>query len=471
MAAKQTSNTSKKLKFSIRDTFWFQPSIYSVLAIVAVAISTALDLWFVPMISNVIPDLFLTNKSIASTLYGALITATLTMTTISFSSIMVVLTTYSSQFSPRTLQDFMTDRITQHVLGVYVFAFLYTLLNLILLTEDGKRMLITPFLTVVVTVISLGFFVLFIHHSARWVQVNNLIGKIQHETLNVIKQSFSDKKYGVHESWNEEEIRQLQHVERNDVPIQEAGYIQHMNLQPFIQYASENDFVVHLQFQVGDYVEKGETLFSYWKNGEKEVDVNHSQDYILVGKERTNVQDIEFSIQKLVEIALRAISPGINDPHTAVNCINRIGTLLAELGRSYKYNKYYTDQEGQLRVIVDPKPYHEYLYKSFYQIRLYGKHDVSVMNGVLESMVKVAKVNGPAVKESVWNFSMYILRGIEEEGYDPYDLNLIQTIVDQLANVCNQDAPNLRSKGDQHDGVEKHIQRNADGNERLGPGN
>jgi len=167
----------------IRDSYWFMPSIYSIFSIIAVAITTMIDVYFITDVMRYIPDIFLTNRSTAMSLYSALITSILTMTTISFSSIMVVLTTYSQQFSPRTLQDFMTDQVTQNVLGVYVFGFIFALLNLVLLTENKTKMLISPFLTVIVAIISLGFFVVFIHHSSRWVQVNNLIGKIQDETI------------------------------------------------------------------------------------------------------------------------------------------------------------------------------------------------------------------------------------------------------------------------------------------------
>ncbi len=424
----------------IRDSYWFMPSIYSIFSIVAVAITTMIDVYYIQEVMRYTPDMFLTTRSTAMSLYSALITSILTMTTISFSSIMVVLTTYSQQFSPRTLQDFMTDQVTQNVLGVYVFGFIFTLLNLVLLTESKTKVLISPFFTVIVAIITLGFFVVFIHHSSRWVQVNNLIGKIQDETYRVIGKKFSEKSYGVYEQWDENEVNRVKNKERQIVKVPQSGYIQHVQFKPLIQWAMGQDVVIDIHFQVGDYVEAGTPLFSYYKNKvEDEVNESTCLKYIMIGKERTNLQDIEFAIQKLVEIALRAISPGINDPHTAINCINRIGSLLAELGQEYRAYSYYSDQEDELRVIIEPKSYFEYLYKSFYQIRLYGKNDVSVMNGVLEALYKIAKVNDEKVREVIWDFTLYMIKAIEDEQYYSYDYDLIKQMADQIAEVCDKD--------------------------------
>ncbi|KGX89880.1 DUF2254 domain-containing protein [Pontibacillus marinus] len=424
----------------IRDSYWFMPSIYSIFSIIAVAITTMVDVYYIQEVKRYIPELFLTTRSTAMSLYSALITSILTMTTISFSSIMVVLTTYSQQFSPRTLQDFMTDQVTQNVLGVYVFGFIFALLNLVLLTESKTKVLISPFFTVIVAIITLGFFVVFIHHSSRWVQVNNLIGKIQDETYRVIGKKFSEKSYGVYEQWDENEVKRIKNKERQIVKVQQSGYIQHVQFKSLIQWAMDQDVVIDIHFQVGDYVEAGTPLLSYYADKNKdEVNESSFRKYIMIGKERTNLQDIEFAIQKLVEIALRAISPGINDPHTAINCINRIGSLLAELGQEYKAYRYYSDQEDELRVILEPKQYFEYLYKSFYQIRLYGKNDVSVMNGVLEALYKIAKVNDEKVREVIWDFTLYMIKAIEDEQYYSYDYELIKRMADQIAEVCEKD--------------------------------
>src|SRR5699024_9695021 len=106
----------EKVWMNIRGSFWFLPTVYGMLSLILVFVINIADAWLIASIKDQIPKQLLTSKDTAKKLYAALVTAILTMTTISFSVIMVVLTTYSTQFSPRTLQDFMRSRTTQHVL-------------------------------------------------------------------------------------------------------------------------------------------------------------------------------------------------------------------------------------------------------------------------------------------------------------------------------------------------------------------
>ncbi|MBM7554354.1 DUF2254 domain-containing protein [Thalassobacillus pellis] len=432
---------SQKAKVNIRDSFWFLPTIYSLISIIAVTVVTVADYTLLPMIEKAIPDIFLTNQDIAKTLYGALITAILTMTTISFSTIMVVLTTYTTQFSPRTLQNFMKSRVTQHVLGVYSFGFIFALLNLILLTEDKKKALASPFFTVIVSIVCLAFFILFIHHSSRFVQVNNLIGEIRKNASDTIRQNFTKKQYIHARDWEKDDIEALTMGEVKYIYAEKSGYVQNINISGLVDWTKANDLLLEAQFFIGDYVQKGMPLFKYWPQADKtaELSPEESHPFLLVGNERTDLQDIEFSIQKLVEIAVKAISPSINDPHTAVNCINRIGSLLAELGSKYEVIRYYGDEEENLRLIMEPKHYQEYLYKSFYQIRIYGKHDISVMNGVLDALHRISAVNDKSVKEDVWKFGKYMMNAIDEDEMDELDYNYYKQIVEKLAAACHKD--------------------------------
>ncbi|MFD1019281.1 DUF2254 domain-containing protein [Thalassobacillus hwangdonensis] len=430
------ASNSTRMWVSMKDSFWFLPAVYGVISVLAVVLVTIVDFLLLPVIQNVVPDIVLTNQDIAKSLYSALITAILTMTTISFSTIMVVLTTYTTQFSPRTLQDFMKNRMTQHVLGVYSFSFIFALLNLLLLTEDKKRLMVSPFFTVVVSIVCLAFFILFIHHSSRFVQVNNLIGQIRYRTTKIIRGTFSKRDFQEKTEWDEEEITALKREDPQVILANETGYIQQLQLKNLIQWAKEEGAVLEAEFDIGDYIQEGMPIFKCWCSREMEAE-EKCQEYLLIGNERVDNQDIEFSIQKLVEISVKAISPSINDPHTAINCINRIGFLLSELGRHYVPNRYYACDDDQLRLIMEPKPFREYLYKSFYQIRIYGSDDISVMNGVLEALYKVATVNGEDVKEDVWSFSDYMREAFH---VDPNSLDYIyfKKQVEKLAAACNK---------------------------------
>ncbi|WP_085505052.1 DUF2254 domain-containing protein [Thalassobacillus devorans] len=434
-----TTTHSKRAQVNLRDSFWFLPTIYGLFSLVAVALVTWADNALLPLISKTIPNIFLTNQDIAKSLYSALITAILTMTTISFSTIMVVLTTYTTQFSPRTLQNFMKSRVTQHVLGVYSFGFIFTLLNLILLTEDKKQALASPFFTVVVSIVVLAFFILFIHHSARFVQVNNLIGEIRKSTSTIIDKTFTKKSHLDAGNWDEAEMEHMKKAKPGYMFATKSGYIQHIQVKELVNWAKRNNLLLDTHFYIGDYVQKGMPMFTYWtQEDDIECDEQECQEFLLIGNERTDLQDIEFSIQKLVEIAVKAISPGINDPHTAVNCINRIGSILAELGDKYDDIRYYADDDEQLRLIMEPNQFRDYLYASFYQIRIYGKHDISVMNAVLDALYRIAVVNKEPVKRDVWYFSKYMRSAIDEEGMAELDYKYYNKLLEKLAAACNQ---------------------------------
>lgn len=433
-----------KLWINVRDSFWFLPAIYGVLSIIAVAVTDVIDIWVISEFKDQIPNVFLTQQSVAQTIYGSMVTSILTMTTISFSTIMVVLTTYSTQFSPRTLQDFMKSRVTQHVLGVFSFGFIFSLINLFLLGKEPGIGLVSPLFTVIVSIICLAFFILFIHHSAKFLKVNNLISAIRESSSTLIKNTFDEKNYATACDWDEAELNQWKREEAEIITAANSGYVQIVQIQALLQWAKKKDIVLEADFFVGEYIQKGLPLFYYWPKTNSAVESEKALPYILIGNERIDTQDVEFAIQKLVEIAVRAISPSLNDPHTAANCINRIGSLLAELADVYEPIRYYADEDENLRIIFEPLPYEEYLYKSFYQIRIYGSHDLSVMNSVLEALYNIASLRKEKISKDVWKFGQYIINAIEVDEMETLDYKRFHKKVQRLADACGEEVQ-LRS--------------------------
>ncbi|MGA9289768.1 MAG: DUF2254 domain-containing protein [Anaerobacillus sp.] len=425
-----------KTSINLRNSFWFLPVVYGLLSIVVVALSTWVDLAYISHFSGTMSKLFLSTEKIAQSLYGPLITAILTMTTISFSSIMVVLTTYSSQFSPRTLQDFISDRFTQHVLGVFVAGFIFALVNMLLLTGKDSRILLSPVLTVILAIICILFFILFIHHSATFVQVNNLLEKITKQSLYLVKSKDELHDGETFEKWDSWEKKELREDEGMPIYSQKMGYIQRIPYNKLIDIASQNDCVIRLDSDVGNYVKSGSRIATVWSEDLSSFSENSLLFTIAIGTERINDQDLEFSIQKLVDIALRAISPSVNDPHTAMNCTNRIGTILSKIGDTYDPKEAFFDKKRNLRVLTTPKPFFQYVYKSFYQIRHYGKDDVSVLNGILEALILTAEGQRKEIKEDVQRFHNYLMTSIDLNELPDLDRKLLQHTSDVLHQTC-----------------------------------
>ncbi|MFD1066975.1 DUF2254 domain-containing protein [Oceanobacillus locisalsi] len=436
-----------KFRISVRDSFWFLPIVYGLCSMGAAGAVTALDVWLVPSVSSSIPDILLTGQSIAKQLYAALITAMLTMTTVSFSTIMVMLTTYSSQFSPRALEDFMQSKITQHVLGVYTFGFIFVLINLWLLTETNQQDLLSPFFTVVITIITLAFFILFIHFSARWAQVNFLIGVIRNKTLELIKETFAERTYGQHQHWDHSQVQNIREKDSKTIHARRSGYVQKVNYNYLIKWASTNNMVLEATFQVGDYVPEGLPVFYFWDVGDRKDNLAEHDDFLVIGGERTDLQDIGFSIQKLVEIAVKALSTGMNDPNTAINCIHRIGSLLSELAGNYYPVTYFSDNHGDLRLIMEQKNFRDYLFKSFYQIKHYGKDDISVIYSIIDTLYKVTVVSEASIQKEVWNFAKYVLEAVDIENLSSLDYQHLKSITEKFADFCGEELDWESSKG------------------------
>ncbi|MUK88029.1 DUF2254 domain-containing protein [Ornithinibacillus sp. L9] len=420
----------------IRDSFWFVPAIYSFISLILAVVFHHVDEWMVGEGNYKLPRMLVISDEIARGLYTSLVTAILTMTTISFSVIMVVLTTYSSQFSPRTLQDFMQSKVTHHVLGVFCFGFMFALINLVLIgTHDT---IIGPILMVIISIFCLAFFIYFIHHAARWLQVSSLIEYIHYDSSRVIKDFFNKKEFGEFEMWDESELRRLKRLPHHVLQAKNAGYIQKIEWQSLVNWARLNDCVIDLRQQIGDYVTKDLPIVTVYSAYDS-LELEPIREYIIIGSERTDLEDIEFNIQKLVEIAVKAVSPSINDPDTATDCINRIGSVLTDLGNGFKEIPYLTDKKNDLRVIRKTKPYENYLYKSFYQILYYGKEDVSICYSLLEVLYKMSiSSKDYAIRRKIWAFHYYIVNSIDWDSLQDLDRQHVESIYRKLKEVSRK---------------------------------
>lgn len=422
----------QKWYVKVRDKFWFVPGCYGILSLIIVIGTSIMDQQLLRPVYNNVPSMLLVENNTATSLYSALVTALLTLTTISFSSIMVVLTTYATQFTPRALQDFMKSPTTQHTLGVFTFGVLFTLVNMLLFSSEGNNQILMPMLTVFVALGCLAFFIIFIYHSTQWLQVNHLISHIRSDASRVIQDAYTYSGVNSFSEWN----GNFRNDEETIVHAERSGYTNMVKMPELIAWARQEEAVVECLFQVGAYVHQGEPLFRYWSK--QSLSPKILRGFVLVGEERSNVQDIEFSMQKIVEIALRAISPAINDPHTAANCINRIGALLSELSHEHRNDQYFVDKQDELRLFMPVKPFREYLYKSFYQIRLYGREDISVMAACMEALTMLVKTGDSSVLKEVESFSFYMERAVEDEQLANWDREYWHTRVQEKDTALHQ---------------------------------
>lgn len=424
----------------IRQSFWFLPALFGVLSFILVIGVTIVDFSFSKgQLQNVVPKFAITNSKLSITLLSTMLQSILTMMTISFSTIMVVLTTFSGQFSPRTLQNFVSDQKTQYVIAIFVSGVVYNLFTLLVMKPSNHgSLLMIPIISVLIGLLCVAAFVFFINHVSKWVQVNHLIDKLTEEAVETIKRVYKETEEFQIEDGHEDDSLHTEGKEHIIVG-KNAGYVGLIDLNHLIRQAKKDDVSIRFQVNIGDYVMDGTPLFIYWKSDQdKEVDESNYRRSLKLRVERTGVQDIEFGIQKLVEIALRAISPGINDPHTAINCINRIGTILNEVSQNHEVRRYLYDSEGVPRVEMKHSDFSHFLYKGFYQIRHYGKEDVSVTIAILHVLKLLAETVHSSFRKNVFEFADYIYAGFDQNVLVGRDKAYIQQELNKLKELAQE---------------------------------
>ncbi|MBT2694028.1 DUF2254 domain-containing protein [Bacillus sp. ISL-55] len=418
----------KKFVLRIRESMWLRPVIYSVLAFLLALAVIYID--HNELAQGIVPSFLLTNVDLAQTILGSISGALLTMTTITFSTIMVVLTTYSSQFSPRTLSNFVEDPVTMRVLGIFMGGFVYSILSLLFMSETWyDSQVISATVGVFIAFICLAFFAYFIHNVATSVQVSTLIREITEGALKVIRSQEDTLESDYTNVINDRKDAGFTYEFVRDVKCRGFGYVQLTDYQGLLKYASQNELGVEANFLNGDFLTEDSIAFRVHHSGETSEDIdavlNH---YLKLGKERSSIQDPEFALQKIVEVALRAISPGINDPNTARVCISYLGMALSHLCRVRSNGRYiaYYDEEMQPRIIGKQKRTMDILYLSFYQIIHYGSQDFSILTALIDAFLLIGKTADDSLKKSIWELYIYSMEKFdtnELKGLDQIYLN------------------------------------------------
>ncbi|WP_158001603.1 DUF2254 domain-containing protein [Metabacillus indicus] len=421
----------------VKSNFWITPAAYAVLFFILAILSMSADRFLAARgYFSYVPSIFLTDKELSHTILSATSTSLLTMTTITFSSVLVVLTTFLANFSPRTMHNFNTDSKIQRVLGVFVGGYIYSLVLLNQVREnETSNDFIVPTLAILVAFLCVGMFVFLIHHMTEWIKVGNVISNITKETL----ASIDDKKRP-EEKRTEKEPSFEDGIE---VKSEHEGYIEDIAVDELVSFAAKHGAAVKFHRDQGAYADEDIPLLTLISDN-KEIRPEDVLKYITFNADHESKNDIEFGIQKLAEIALRGIAPGKNDPETAIACIEHLTQILIKIGKHHSPSPYHRDSEGKIRVILPKPDFHDYLYTSFYQIRHYGKEDVSVMASILKALILIAETNREEIKEDIWSFSQYIYEGLDTIDWLSLDKKHLNRELASLALACGKNDRSLQ---------------------------
>lgn len=387
-----------KLWDSLHSSFWFVPTLMVSLALGLSLITIWIDHKQEANIVERIGWAYSLGPSGSRAILSAIAGSMVSVATTAFSITIVALQLASSQFGPRLLRNFMQDTGNQIVLGTFISTFVYSLM--VLRTVNGvENDEFVPHLSVTIglglAIASVGVLIYFIHHSASSIQVDQVIKQVGYDLDVAIDQLFPERiGRSASKHQQEESLAAIPaDFDRVACPIKTiaSGYIQAIDDNQLMQVATENNLLLRVQQRPGHFVIKGSELVQVFP-GEKVnkklvVKIN---DAFLLGSRRSEQQDVEFPIDQLVEIAIRALSPGINDPFTAIRCIDQLSAALCHLAQREIPSPYRYDDHSQLRIIAEPISFADATDAAFNQIRQYGKSSVAVTMRLLEAIAAIA---------------------------------------------------------------------------------
>jgi len=309
---------------------------------------------------------------------------------------LVALAMASSQYTSRILRNFMRSRLTQTVLGVFAGIFTYCLIVLRTI-RGGDEGAFVPGLAVffgfVLAVGGVGVLIFFIHHVASSIQASSIIASVAHETIHAIDRLFP-KHLGHGPGEVDDDPTPGPLIERKwrVVPARESGYIQSVDNAALLGLAREQKTVVRMDYGIGEFVVENTALVSVALEDPPSPETMAAlQAAFSLSRHRTLEQDAAFGIRQLVDVALKALSPGINDTTTAVTCVDYLTTILARLAprqipSSHRY------ENGELRVIAKGPSFQSLLSDAFDQIRESAKGNVAILLQLLAALQTIASL-------------------------------------------------------------------------------
>ncbi len=382
---------------NLSSSYWFIPTIMSILAtglsFLTVHIDTLLNAKWARAAGWIWAGGPEGARSVLSTIAGS----TITVAGVVFSITIVTLSLASSQFGPRLLRSFMTDRATQVVLGVFVSTFLYSLLILRTIRGTDANSFV-PFLSVtsgiLFAVASVGFLIFFIHHVPNSILAENLVGRVAEELQARVDRLYPDELgKGPREKKSDVEARLPRGFAEEAEPIhsKKSGFVQAIDEERLLQLAQREGLIIQLRRRPGDFIAEEAALAVAWPADKVTEEVtDECYDAFFFGWHRTPNQDIDYAIDQLVEVAVRALSPGINDPFTAMSCIEWLGVALIKVGRRQIPSALHYDEENHLRLVIDVTDYAGIAATALNQIRQYGRGSVGVVIRLLDMLTRVA---------------------------------------------------------------------------------
>lgn len=397
--------------FDIRDSLWYRPAIMTVMAILLSLLTIWLDHRLFQQQRVEAWWLFEGGSEGARGVLTAIASTMMTVVTTAFSFTLVALQLSSSQYSPRIVRNFTGDRTNQLVIGIFVATFVYSLLVLrVVRSEYGDRDRFVPAISVTVAVtlalVCIGALIYFFHHATRTIQASVIITRTAEQASKVIQDA--RERLVENDSWRLSDSAYIRPPGLRPVGIVRGGesaYVQKLHHEEIVKIAAHHNLLVEVHAHPGDFLLPNDRRFTLWvypeksdadrraeENGSQDESDEHEEngsitsaftDLMEVGLERTLEADVLYGLEQVSDIALRALSPGINDPNTAIVSMDRIGELLIMMEPTGGVESAWIGPDGVIRILHPEIPWNEMIATAFMQIRHYAASDIGATLAVI----------------------------------------------------------------------------------------
>lgn len=406
-------NRRYAIKSYILSTVWIAPVVALAVeqATLRIAIAYQFDLgWF--------PGFAPSGREQTIAIADFVITSSIAFIVFTFSSLIVAIQVASGQLTPRIIA---TTLLRDNVIRGSVAVFVYALLLAVAVktrVDTIPRSLVS--MTAILGLLSVLVFMFLIDHAARLLRPINIVWRIAQQGLQVIEDVYPEV---VSESAAPAQTEtKVGQAERTVLLQDHSAIVIAVNLDALVKEAKKADAIIELVPRVGDFVAPGDKLFHLRGAGVSRVDDRFLRGQVALGRERTIEQDSTFAFRVIVDIALKALSPAINDPTTAVIAIDQLQRLLRTVGGRELRDDRIFDGDGQLRVIFHTPNWKDFLDLTFSEIRTYGAGNFQVVRR-LRAMIENVSQNVPERRATLLGEELDLLdRAAQEQYRFPEDL-------------------------------------------------
>lgn len=433
---------------SLRSTYWFIPALMALAAGVLAIASVEVDRHLAPRFMDRPGWIFGAGPEGARAVMSVVAGSVMSTAGVTFSITIAALSLASSQLGPRLLHSFMRDTGNQVVLGTFIATFVFCLIVLRTIRGSDEGAPFVPALSVTAGVglglASLGVLIFFIHHVAVSIQAPNVVASVGRELARRVEIAFPPRD-GVESAAPPVELPADFEARAAPVASRADGYVQAMDEDALAKIAERTGMLLRVEARPGQFVAEGSALVRAWPP--EAVDADREREIrarFVLGTQRTAEQDVEFAVDQLVEVAVRAMSPAINDPFTAIACLDWLQAGLCRAARGRTPHPYRLAADGRVCLVYRAGyTFTGLIDAAFNQVRQSSARSPAVMLRLLETIEDVVRCTGGERDEVdvLLRHARMAHRAAVASGLDPADRADLDERFRQVLRTCGAPVP------------------------------